>query len=171
MAPSKPSNLHPVVWTSQFMPSPYLSYPRSLRTIRRSRKCLLTLCPSPQTLHRFKCASSPPTRRSAKEKRQRLLSSLYPQITHGLWATLSDSSPELAACRFFTLLPRPPTVRSALDLAIIKPSANRSTTHALYAPKITHTRPTDTSVRTKNAPEVATLRPLLVAATLPHYSA
>src|SRR5437588_11927332 len=171
MAPSRPFNLLPVEWTSQSMPSPYLSYPKSSKTIRRLHRCLPTPCPSPQTLHRFKCASSPPTRRSAKEKRQRLLSSLYPQITHGLWAALSDSSPELAACRFFTLLPRPPTARSALDLAIIKPSANRSTTHALYAPKIIHTRPTDAPVRAKNAPEVATLRPSLVAATLPHYSA
>src|SRR5947209_20633646 len=147
------------------MPSPYLSYPKSSKMIRRSHRCLPTPCPSPQTLHHFKCTSLPPTSRSAKEKRQRLLSSLYPQITHGLWAALSDSSPELAACRFFALLPRPPTARTALYLAIIKPSANRSTTHALYAPKITHTRPTDAYIRTKNALEVATLRPLLVAAT------
>ena len=153
------------------MPSPYLSYPKSSKTIRRSHKCLPTPCPSPQTLHHFKCASSPPTRRSAKEKRQRLLSSLYPQITHGLWAALSDSSPELAACRFFALLPRPPTARNALDLATTKLSANKSTTHALYAPKTTHTRPTDASERTKSAPGAAISGPSQGAATSPHCSA
>src|SRR5205085_924487 len=134
---------------------PYLSCPKSSKTFRCLFHCLPMLCPSLKMLQYFKCTSSPPTCRSVKETRQRLLSSLYPQITHGLWAALSDSSPELAACRFFTLLTQPPTARSALDLAITKLSANKSTTHARYAPKTTHTRPTNASERMKSAPGAA----------------
>src|SRR5437588_4284437 len=88
MAPSRPSNLLPVEWTSQSMPSPYLSYLKSSKMIRRSHRCLPTPCPSPQTLHHFKCASSPDAQKREGKTATTVVVTLSPDHARSLGSTV-----------------------------------------------------------------------------------